>query len=184
MVKTFVEELIEHVAGHERAQILLQHLVDPAVAEMQERLDAKVAELLAPYTDGFPKTLNPNYNAAIAKLNEAENTKAETSDGNRQMANRLSCSRLVNCMESYYKIALAVFMDNVAILAIENCVMNKVSHLLSAVEIARMSGDEAMLLGSESPDVVRTRRETLAKVEALQAGLDTCQKHVRRPGHL
>jgi hypothetical protein len=184
MVKIFVEELIEHVAGQERAEILLKHLIDPAVAEMQERLEAKVAELLAPYTDGFPKTLNPDYNATVAKLDEAENSKAGKGDEDRQRIYRLSCSRLLDCMESYYKIALGVFMDNIALLAIENCVLNDVANLVSAVRIARMSGEEAELLASESPDVVRTRQETLAKMKVLQESLETCQKHVRRrPGH-
>jgi GTP-binding protein EngB required for normal cell division len=180
MVKIFVEDLIEHVAGQERAEILLKHLIDPATAKMKELLEAKVAELLTPYISGHPITLDPEFNAAFAKLNEAENTKADKVDGDRQKIDRLACSRLVDCMESYYKIALGVFMDNIAILAIENCVLNNVAKLFSSVTVADMSDEDLKLLASESPDDARTRQETLAKQKVLQDGLDTSLMHVRR----
>jgi GTP-binding protein EngB required for normal cell division len=179
MVRVFVEDLIEHVAGKERADILLNHLIDPAIAKMQEHLEAKVAELLTPYTKGYPMTLNPDFIATFTKANEEDKARASKLD-ERKKAELFACSRLVDCMECYYKIALGVFVDNVAMLAIENCILKSVDSLVSAGTIAKLSEEELKLLASESPDAARTRQETLAKQKVLQDGLDICQKHVRR----
>lgn len=182
MVRVFVEDLIEHVAGKERAEILLKHLIDPAMAKIQSRMEAKVAELLTPYTDAYPMTLNPEFEAAVTSLNEDDKAKAETLD-ERQKMDLLTCSRLVDCVECYYKIASVVFIDNIATLAIENCVLSKVANLVSPATVVSMSDEELNLLASESPDDIRTRKATSEKKKALQEGLDTCQKHVRRmPG--
>ena len=183
MVRAFVEDLIEHVAGEERADILLRHLIYPAIASMQKRLEAKVAELLTPYSRGYPMTLNPDFVVTFSQVDEADEAKAETLDDDQKKADLLACSRLVDCMECYYEIALGVFMDNVATLAIENCILNNVNSLISPVTVAKMSDEELELLANESLDAARTRRETLAKQTVLQKGLNTCNEHVRRrPG--
>ena len=182
-VRVFVEDLTEHVAGDERAEVLLNHLIDPAVAKMQERLEAKVAELLNTFTKGYPMTLNPDYVAAFAKLNGADQARLEKLGDDQQRLSLLACSRLVDCMECYYKVALRVFMDNVAALAIENCVLNNIEKLISPAAIAKMSDEELKLLASESPDVTRMRQQTLEKQTLLQEGLETCRKYARRkPG--
>jgi hypothetical protein len=183
LVSVFVEDLIDYVAGKERAYILFRMLIKPEMTKMQENLEEKVDELLVPHTKGYPMTLNPEFTAAFAKLNEADKARAEALDDDRQRMDLLACSRLVDCMECYYKVTLGVFMDNIAILAIENCILNNVVGLVSPVKVSRMSEEELNLLASESPDDARTRRETLAKQKVLQDGLETCQKHVRRrPG--
>jgi GTP-binding protein EngB required for normal cell division len=179
MVRVFVEDLIEHVAGKERAYILHRELIEPKITEMEKDLEKKVDELLAPHKTGYPMTLNPDFAAAFAKLNEADKARAEALDDDRQRMDLLACSRLVDCMECYYKVALGVFMDNIAVLAIENCILSKVEGLVSPVKVSRMSAEKLNLLAGESPDDAHTRRETLAKQKVLQDGLETCQKHVR-----
>jgi GTP-binding protein EngB required for normal cell division len=179
LVRVFVEDLIEYVAGKERGYILHRKLIDPEITKMEKDLEEKVDELLAPHKKGYPMTLNPDFTAAFAKLNEADKARAETLDDDRLKMDLLACSRLVDCMECYYKVALGVFMDNIAVLAIENCILSKVAGLVSPVKVSRMPEEMLRLLAGESPDDAHTRREALAKQKVLQDGLEICQKYVK-----
>ena len=92
----------------------------------------------------------------------------------------MACSQLVRCCQCYYDVAFAVFVDNVAALGVESCVLSDIHDLLSTKLIAGMDDKTVDLLTRESPEVTSTRHYAEEKQKVFSDGLKTCKQHVRR----
>jgi hypothetical protein len=72
------------------------------------------------------------------------------------------------------------FVDNVAALVIDNCLMNSLPHLLSPLVVQKWDDDRLQLIGGETEEVARDRTKQLEKLEILNSGLASCQKFIFR----
>ena len=65
------------------------------------------------------------------------------------------------------------FFDNVAILAIENCLLAPLERIFTCQTVSDMSDEQIQELASERPYVRETRERLGRELEKLQAGLRT-----------
>lgn len=73
--------------------------------------------------------------------------------------------------------ALTVFTENIAMLAIENCLLIPLETIFTGKMVCEMDTEQIVRLASE-PDSVQHDREVLQnKVERLQACLKTCSRY-------
>ncbi|KAK2762764.1 hypothetical protein FQN54_000938 [Arachnomyces sp. PD_36] len=152
-VSLFLDYVLRHIADPTARGGILKDIVDPEMDMKLRSLKDKVKELMTPYQDGFPATLNRKF---------------------------VVISNLVDCMTAYYQIALDVFVDNIASLAIENCLVKGLNDLLSPSRIAEMTDQDLGRLMSEPEDIQLVRDQMTSKKKALEAGLQVCKREERK----
>lgn len=180
-VKSFIESALHHVAHKETARLLLLHLIDPILEDRRKNLLAKVEEIIRPYTKGHPITLNTNYVSALLKAPQSQQTGSEANISTSEDLEMDACTQVVNVMQSYYQVALGVLVDNVAILAIEQCLLEELDGLIPPSIAIRASEEKLALLASET-EATATRRQYLkGKLVDFQRAHDILRPHVIRP---
>ncbi|KAI9738628.1 MAG: hypothetical protein M1834_008133 [Cirrosporium novae-zelandiae] len=90
------------------------------------------------------------------------------------------CSEMLDCMEAYYQIAIKVFVDNVAAIAVEGCLMDGLVDILSPFSILRMDADMITRIASESDEALNERLYATQKLSVLEASLQTCKRYAPR----
>ena len=86
--------------------------------------------------------------------------------------------KLYKELTSDHQIAIRLFIDNVAILAIESCLIDELPGIFSPDIVSGM--DDALLerLAAESEDIQTDRKSLKEKLEVLQLGLKTCSRYL------
>ncbi|PGH27113.1 hypothetical protein AJ80_01069 [Polytolypa hystricis UAMH7299] len=174
-VKQFLDDLLHHVAGVTVGEAIIRELLDYDMGEKLEKLYEKIDELLAPYKRVMPSTLNRKLTAKINRLRARSSAQyPENEQGDEH--DLAVCSDLLDCMQEYYSIALSVFIDNVAGLAIENCLVEGLDEMLSPSKVARMSDADLELLVADSEDVELSRSQLSRKVRVLGEAMSSCRR--------
>ncbi|KAK1756313.1 hypothetical protein QBC47DRAFT_460164 [Echria macrotheca] len=89
---------------------------------------------------------------------------------------RFGSALAVDYMEAYYKVALNRFIDDVGVLAIENCLISKLPTLFRASNFPEMSGEALAHLVGETPESSLERKRLEEKREILKTGLQSLHK--------
>ena len=71
---------------------------------------------------------------------------------------------------------MKVVVDNVAILGIEFCLLEKLSDMLSSDVVMNLEDDVVQEIAAEQPDSQIERARALTKLQSLEAGLQTLQR--------
>ncbi|KAF2835511.1 hypothetical protein M501DRAFT_437516 [Patellaria atrata CBS 101060] len=171
--KEFLELALGSATNASTFDIVLKEHVDPRMDERLSALREKLNELLKQHESGHPITYNPRY---LALEEDYERRQKERSVGNTEA----SFSDLLDLMDRYYKVALDVFIDNVAVLAVENCLMSDLPEIFSPTTISHMSSEDIAILAAEREDVQRERNYLTEKIKVLEISLKTCNRHVAR----
>ncbi|KAJ5372540.1 hypothetical protein N7517_004546, partial [Penicillium concentricum] len=135
------------------------------VAKMQKSRNDR---LLADFQHMFP--LTPNNGITI------EGIKAATQHVDSS-SNQFTASDIVDQMQAYYNNALLIFMDNVATLGIENCLLSPLGGVLTTQTITNMEDKQIEELFAGVNDGVKKSREVLThELENLQYGVRALSK--------
>ncbi|KAG9249425.1 uncharacterized protein F5Z01DRAFT_641212 [Emericellopsis atlantica] len=87
-------------------------------------------------------------------------------DDDADMAKHAAVSA-IDTMEAYYKVALEKFIDDVSVLAIENCVMKQLPAILSPNAIFDLSETTVTKLAGESEESTAKRGNLQNKLNTL-----------------
>ena len=71
-------------------------------------------------------------------------------------------------------------INNIAIQAVKTLLIGKLGNLLSPARIMQMKPDVVGRIAAESSENRQQRERLTRKLAILQAGLETCKKHVGR----
>lgn len=113
-------------------------------------------------------------NARIPSLLSALTSRTEAD------MDRYACSEILDCMEAYYKVAMKSVIDNVAVHAIECCLMAGLSDLLSPSYVLQMDKELVCGIAAESHQNRDLREQIHQQLVVLQAGLDICRVQMNR----
>lgn len=72
---------------------------------------------------------------------------------------------------------MRTFIDNVALLAVEECLIAELPGVFNPRKVADMSDDDLARLAAESQEIVSERDEYTRRLNALQMGLATCKTY-------
>lgn len=76
---------------------------------------------------------------------------------------------------------MKVFVDNVAALVVEACLLAHLSEILSPTSILEMPTDIVTSIAGEPEDSQAERERLTRKLAVLKAGLDICKRYASRP---
>ncbi|OCK79772.1 hypothetical protein K432DRAFT_299085 [Lepidopterella palustris CBS 459.81] len=191
-VETFLETVLNHLTDERTYNGLIYYVVDPIMESRRKEVKNKLQELLTPYKHYEPINIDPQFSCIISALQQNKGTEGTTEASKNQCSakknenplfsvpgsdsnDKHAYSYAVDVMEAYYKAAITIFINNVAILAIEQCLLRGLPGILSTT-ISDMDAETLKVIASES-EVVKSKRIQLEKkLEILRGGLDTIRK--------
>jgi len=182
ITKQFSEDLLAHAADGKSSAALLSEIVDPDFEAREKSLRQKIKEVLKPYTNEKPMTLNVKYISNLKTASSAgeictlgpwlgQHTEGEIQSGRR----------IIESMQAYYDIALNVLLDNVALLVIEHCLLDDLHQTVSPRSMQKQPDTQLERLAGESHDVVARRQMLNQMLQEYHRGRQLLRVHSRRP---
>ncbi|KAI1315614.1 P-loop containing nucleoside triphosphate hydrolase protein [Xylariaceae sp. FL0255] len=191
-----IDAVLKHVADEETASGITRAIIIPSMDKVQGTLRAKIGELLHPHLSGHPITYNHYLTDNVQKMQDdrqrREITKRLVSffghdivdhDVNAKFnlesllqtivsatepnMDSYSCSMATDMIEAYYKVALKKLVDDVGVLAIEECLIQELPKLLSSEVICNLTDDGIRLVAGESKTSIADRIRANEKLLVL-----------------
>ncbi|WQF77026.1 Putative dynamin stalk domain, GTPase effector domain-containing protein [Colletotrichum destructivum] len=191
--------ILTYVANAETSESLMR-VVGMTLESLKTGLDNKLDELIKSHTDGHPITYNHYLTENVQKVQAARRrvqmkTALENFFGDR-IGNQeylvkptvllthlldttevdmevYACETAIDYMKAYYKVALKRFIDDVSVLAIENCLIRPLPDLFTSNVVFDMAEDQVRQLAAESQQLIDERAQCLERQEVLEIGLQT-----------
>ncbi|KAI0852872.1 P-loop containing nucleoside triphosphate hydrolase protein [Daldinia vernicosa] len=202
ITKAFVEKLVGYLVNPDKrtCSAILTEVVDPFFEEKSSALEYKLQELLRHYKSGYPQPLDAEFRALLTQKRQknigvdvirdliASRPEFFTEEAHKELmkatqsktTTEFGVDSLIDKCETYYEMSLRTFVDNVIILAVENCLIRDLPSIFTTTRVNKMEDDELERLASESPEVQTERKELRAEYEALKKGLQICNKFKER----
>lgn len=173
----FLRRLIHNIspADGRTADLILRHIFEDAIEELQGRLRSKLKELFEPYQGFFLFAPSRRLEASLRL------TKEQLDDtGSPSLESK--ATELLRFSMAYYRLALENFVDNVVVLGVEACLLSKLEGMFEPQMVIRMSEEMLQLLGGESPEMLAERDNLQAQLQTLDKSLGACYGHIGRFG--
>ncbi|KAF2186986.1 hypothetical protein K469DRAFT_686203 [Zopfia rhizophila CBS 207.26] len=186
-VKGYVELCLSSLMDVRTFNMLVLKQIRPELNKKQTFLEAKLEELLTPYERLDPITYDPSFINEIEEIRSRRYSEGSSSgvsiQGNtvkqsdvpgRQLLTEsidgFTNSEILDLIQTYYKKAISVFINNVAVLAIENCLVADLAAIFSPLLISSMDEEKLHAIAAESDEVRSQRTMLKQKLEDLRAG--------------
>ncbi|KAJ5952867.1 uncharacterized protein N7479_011280 [Penicillium vulpinum] len=204
-VRDFVGTLLQYLANDHTCNLLLGDVLDPELEKMKDHLLTKLDELTAYNKRGHPLPLGKNFLTKIQKarsdrqidrleqaLKKGPHSEDETTTIERlrqvnseleSKNNQFAEADIVDQMQAYYDTAIVTFIDNVATLGIENCLLGPLGSILTSQTVNNMEDKQIQDLAAEPSSIVDERDRLTRELEKLQAGSRALSKfNIRKVG--
>ncbi|KAK1853490.1 dynamin family protein [Colletotrichum chrysophilum] len=195
VVKTFVDEAFEHVAGPldtcNTTSTILSTCVDPFFDAKEKILEKKLRELLRPIQEGyalpldvdFQEAMNPRtYDRSLESAPDDEDD--DDPDGSRHSRadlpyrrNEFGTGRAIETMQIFYDMALRTFTNNLINLATESCLIQELPGILTPKAVNEMNDTRLAELAAESEEIRERRTQLQIDIKLLKQGLDQCRRY-------
>ncbi|KAL7658742.1 hypothetical protein ACMYSQ_004844 [Aspergillus niger] len=206
-VRYFALLVMQHTTDDHTFSLLAGSIIEPALDKLRQNLLDKLDELTAYTKRGHPLPVGKSFLTQIQKARSERQlsslkTKLTYSHSHKpdgealfsmkaieEATSNLELSRdeyaaaeIIDQMQAYYDTAIVTFVDNVATLGIENCLLDPLQRILTSQVINNMNDDQVRELASE-PSYISDERDRLAsEVDKLQAGLRTLKTfNIQKP---
>ncbi|KAH2369449.1 hypothetical protein KXW57_004350 [Aspergillus fumigatus] len=187
--------VLQHITDDHTSSLLIGSIIDPELERLKQSLLEKLDELTAYAKRGHPLPLGKSFLSQVQKARsnrQLESLRSKLlfagSEGNEgelytmkdieQATSAMETSRdefaaaeIIDQMQAYYETAIVTFVDNVAILGIENCLLDPLQRIFTSQVVNNMDDGQVRELSMEPP-YIHAERERLAwELDKLQAGL-------------
>ncbi|KAF2869556.1 P-loop containing nucleoside triphosphate hydrolase protein [Massariosphaeria phaeospora] len=191
-VMSYVELALEKLVDPQTYGLLLVELIEPELERRKVLLDAKLAELLVPFQQLEPITYDPSFISDIKEIRSRRHQMIQNEQGQAippvesdahlltEFVDDFTNSEILDLVQTYYKKAISVFISNVTVLAIENCLVTDIARIFDPNLILNMEEEQLQSIASE-PEYIRTERVALQqKLEDLKSGKRILDIQARR----
>ncbi|EEP79058.1 predicted protein [Uncinocarpus reesii 1704] len=174
-VKRFLDGVLHHVAGSSTSNAIMREIINCKMEERLRKTNSKVDELLVPYRRMMLSTLNEQLIFKLRHIRRESSQKIDPHGASDDM-NLSICNGILDCMQSYYSMALGVFLDNVAGLAVESCLIEGIENIMSPTRISQMTDGEIERLAADSNEVRNARARIARKVKVFEVTAAACMR--------
>ncbi|KOC13674.1 dynamin family protein [Aspergillus flavus AF70] len=199
-VKYFVYLLLRHLTDEPTYTLLVGTVLAPQLERMKDGLLNKLGELTAYTKRGHPLPIGKSFlskiqvartNRQIAALRkglglsrpffvlkdgsqsfDADDLERAASEL-RSSSDQFAAAEIIDQMQAYYDTSIVTFVDNIATLAIENCLLGPLERIFTSQTVNNMDDQQIRELAEELPHVQHDRQRLDQELNKLQAGLDT-----------
>ncbi|KAG6311522.1 hypothetical protein E4U44_004204 [Claviceps purpurea] len=183
--------IVDYITVKETAPAIL-HMLRGGTDKLKKALGQKLKELLLPHSDGHPITYN-NYLTDTVKKAQDERRKRRLTEVahliqndrigsdagsiveklNEQMdtdMNTFASEMAIDYMEAYYEVAMNKFVDDVSVLAVEQCLISKLPDLFPDAILIDFKDEEIARLAGETEAASKQREKCSQKLAVLEDG--------------
>ncbi|KAG6306898.1 hypothetical protein E4U45_006164 [Claviceps purpurea] len=187
--------IVDHIAVKETAPAILQ-MLRGGTDKLKKALGEKLQELLQPHLNGHPITYN-NYLTDTVKKAQDDRRKcrletevnslarhnffASATSNVKSIVDKLSekidsdmdtfaSEMAIDYMEAYYEVAINKFIDDVSVLAVEQCLISKLPDLFPDDILFDFKDEEIARLAGETEAASKQREKCNAKLAVLEDG--------------
>ncbi|KAL4801651.1 hypothetical protein BDV18DRAFT_164702 [Aspergillus unguis] len=205
--REFLRLAVGYVADEATAKALLEEIIVPALEDLRQTLQQKELLLPhqrghpITYNHYFTETLQkiraqrrehglrgiledffnmddlegPYYSGSNIYPNQLLKNLLESSERDMDC---FSSSEALDCLLSYYKVALKRFVDDIANEVIEAKLVSALPVILSPVTVFNMPAEKVTRIAGESEENQALREQLNKKLQILRAGYETCKRFV------
>ncbi|KAH4162878.1 hypothetical protein HBI37_130850 [Parastagonospora nodorum] len=202
-VRVYIDEVLSSLLDPRTHSLLMLRQIQPELERRWQNLETKLEELLVPYTEQDPTIYDPGFLRDLMEMRASRNharnqsqpqaghhsftfgqdglTNAASNSSQRLLRESLddfTNSEIFSLMQSYYKSAISVFINNTAVLAVENCLIKDLTAIFSPTLTANMDDEQLHDIAAESEEVQYERETLRKKLEVLQSGKRTLDEHI------
>ncbi|KJK73725.1 hypothetical protein H634G_10994 [Metarhizium anisopliae BRIP 53293] len=204
VVYEVTRDIVEHVAAEDSVKEI-SHTITSALEPLKCRLHEKIKELLKPHHNGHPITLNHyltdtvqkmqsdrrrqellrefkrligtdnfrgDYNVKISPLTFFDSLQESTEVNMERYGSELA----IDYTLAYYKLAMKKFIDDISVLAAEQCLISQLPSLFLSESILDFRDDELIRMANESDSASQERARCAEKLAVLEDG----KSHLKR----
>ncbi|KAL2784217.1 dynamin family protein [Aspergillus keveii] len=197
-VRYFVFLLLQHLTDEHTSALLAGSVIEAEMEGMKQALLDKLDELTTHTKRGHPLPVGKSFLTQIQKarsdrlVNSLKSKLANTTKDHSVPLSNISvfdlqvaiaeleksrdefaAADIVDQMQAYYDIAILTFVDNVATLGIENCLLGPLQRIFSSQVVNDMDDAQIRELAAEPLYVMEERNRLAQELEKLQVGLRT-----------
>ncbi|KAK0737330.1 P-loop containing nucleoside triphosphate hydrolase protein [Apiosordaria backusii] len=195
----FTEKLIDHIVGGDSktAQALLREYVDPFFQKRKSLLDIKLQELLYHYMYGYdPLPLLKSTQSRRGGERQVQQTARQLervypnledlthehvaravleAASQANPSSDFGTDKIIDSMANYYDRSLDIFIDNVVVLGLENCLLRHLPTILDPDMVPSMTDTDVEKVAAESRPVRQEREELQVQLAKLLSGHAACR---------
>ncbi|OQD91991.1 hypothetical protein PENSOL_c046G03670 [Penicillium solitum] len=181
--------------------LLMRHLIGPEMEKMKESLLAKLSELTSYFKRGHPLPVGTSFLSKIQESRKNRQVSAlkrnlclpgshlPTGEDTRNTfgvcdleratsqlqssSDQFAAAEIIDQMQAYYETAIVTFVDNVAILAIENCLLCPLEHIFTGKTVLGMDDQQIQEIAAEPSNIQKDRERLNEELEKLRKGRQT-----------
>ncbi|KAL5370789.1 hypothetical protein PMIN02_013042 [Paraphaeosphaeria minitans] len=202
-VESYLHLLVAHVEHQTTCERFFEVLFKPAFVSA-DSLEMKLTELLVEHGEIHPVTYNHHFIESVDEPGAAQLETEFTSiikdffgitslhsscyreksdfrpllstllERTKPIIARPACSKALDCMKVYYKLASERFVDVASVEAVEATLVVKLHEILRPLNVALMSADEVAMIAGESEESRHYRKELNTQNQVLTEGMKTC----------
>ncbi|KLJ12918.1 dynamin GTPase [Blastomyces silverae] len=202
-IRSFTEVLLQHLADKVTYRPLMSTVLNPALEAMSDKASVKLQELFSYHKRGHPLPFNKSFLAGMKEFRQdrllgvleqkllkqpsaqtdeklfslSDIRNATAAEDLEVQGDGFAAREIIDLMELYYNMALTTFIDNVAILVTENCLILPLESILTPLTINAMEEEEINRLAAEPTYVQRNREQLRSDLSKLNAALRICKHH-------
>ncbi|KAF2035984.1 dynamin-1 [Setomelanomma holmii] len=204
-IKDYVKEALESLMDERTRNLLMFKQIQPDLEKRWNTVEEKLKELLIPYTEqdpitydpGFLRNLegmralrhrqkfgaNPSTSRQQSPFAQSGPSKASSESDQRLLTESMddfTTSEILDLVLTYYSSAISVFISNVAVLAVENCLLKNLSGIFCPTLTANMDDEQLCDIAAESEESRRQRLNLREKLQILEAGKQVLYEQVAK----
>ncbi|KAF4763328.1 hypothetical protein HAV15_000792 [Penicillium sp. str.  len=200
-VEYFIQLVLKNLTDDHTRPLLMRHLIGPEMEKMKESLLAKLSELTSYFKRGHPLPVGTSFLSKIQESRKNRQVSAlkrnlclpgshlPTGEDTRNTfdvcdlerarsqlqssSDQFAAAEIIDQMQAYYETAIVTFVDNVAILAIENCLLCPLEHIFTGKTVLGMDDQQIQEIAAEPSNIQKDQERLNEELEKPRKGRQT-----------